>query len=214
MNDTVMMQYVQDSNGLRVDIEEPLTAKNDTIINGGDFIPVGRQSSSFSAVIIGDDCGSNLTGNKRGNTFIGASSGNSATTSEYSTFLGEVAGFNMNGDANVCLGRQSGSTTSCTGTRNIVIGAYTTNVNPCFILSGGDSNRIVMGWTGVTNAYIKVAWTITSDARDKINYGDVPLGLDFVKRLAPKTYQFKESRESNVASGPVTYVSWHRMLLL
>jgi len=31
-----------------------------------------------------------------------------------------------------------------------------------------------MGSIGVTNAYVQVAWTVVSDARDKTNFGVVP----------------------------------------
>jgi hypothetical protein len=62
-----------------------------------------------------------------------------------------------------------------------------------------------MGSTAVTNAYIKVAWTVVSDARDKTDFGVVPHGLDFVSKLQPTAYRYKESRESTVGSGPVRY---------
>jgi hypothetical protein len=62
-----------------------------------------------------------------------------------------------------------------------------------------------MGTTSVTNADIQVAWTVVSDARDKTNFGEVPYGLDFVSQLKPISFQFKESRESEVAVGNVRY---------
>lgn len=62
-----------------------------------------------------------------------------------------------------------------------------------------------MGTTAVTNAYIQVAWTVVSDARDKIVEGTVPHGLEFVSRLEPKAFRFKEKRESEVPNGPLRY---------
>jgi hypothetical protein len=62
-----------------------------------------------------------------------------------------------------------------------------------------------MGSANVSNAYVQVAWTVVSDARDKTNFAPVTHGLDFVKQLNPVSYQFKETRESNVAHGPVRY---------
>jgi len=67
------------------------------------------------------------------------------------------------------------------------------------------NDRIVMGSTAVTNAYVQVAWTITSDARDKTNVTALPVGLDFVNQLNPVSFQFKESRECDTATGPVRY---------
>jgi len=62
-----------------------------------------------------------------------------------------------------------------------------------------------MGSTGVTNAYIQVAWTVVSDARDKTNFAPVPHGLEFVNQLKPTAYQFKENRETDVPTGIVRY---------
>jgi hypothetical protein len=62
-----------------------------------------------------------------------------------------------------------------------------------------------MGSTGVTNAYVQVAWTVVSDARDKTNFAPVPHGLDFVNKLLPTAYQFKESREDDTPVGLIRY---------
>jgi hypothetical protein len=62
-----------------------------------------------------------------------------------------------------------------------------------------------MGSTGVTNAYVQVAWTVVSDARDKTNFAPVPHGLDFVNQLNPTSYQFKVSREDDTPTGIVRY---------
>ena len=44
-----------------------------------------------------------------------------------------------------------------------------------------------------------------SDARDKTNITALPIGLDFVNQMNPVSYQFKETRDSDVAHGPVRY---------
>jgi len=62
-----------------------------------------------------------------------------------------------------------------------------------------------MGSTGVTNAYIQVAWTVVSDARDKTNFAPVPHGLEFVKALQPTAYQFRTARGSEETNGGVRY---------
>jgi hypothetical protein len=62
-----------------------------------------------------------------------------------------------------------------------------------------------MGSTGVTNAYIQVAWTVVSDARDKTNFTSVPHGLEFVKGLQPIAYQFRTARGSEETNGGVRY---------
>ena len=68
-----------------------------------------------------------------------------------------------------------------------------------------ESNRFCMGSTSVTNAYIQVAWTVVSDARDKTNFAPIPHGLDFINKLKPTAYQFKEDRETDVPTGIVRY---------
>jgi len=103
------------------------------------------------------------------------------------------------------LGAYSGDAIT-TGQSNIVIGGLTLagGVLPAFSITT-ENNRISMGSTSATNAYVQVAWTVVSDARDKMNFAPVPHGLDFVKQLNPIQYQFKETRESDVPHGPVRY---------
>ena len=62
-----------------------------------------------------------------------------------------------------------------------------------------------MGSTDVTHAYIQVAWTVVSDARDKTNFEDVPHGLGFVNALQPVSYQFRTDRDSEETRGPLRY---------
>ena len=62
-------------------------------------------------------------------------------------------------------------------------------------------NRFLAGHTAITNAYVKVAFTVTSDLRDKTNFGTVPHGLDFINKLKPVSFQFKKSRENNTPIG-------------
>jgi len=66
-------------------------------------------------------------------------------------------------------------------------------------------NRLVLGHNGITNAYVRVAWTVTSDLRDKTNFGTVPHGLDFVNQLEPVSFQFKKSREDDTPHGNARY---------
>jgi len=68
-----------------------------------------------------------------------------------------------------------------------------------------EDNRIVMGSTTATNAYVQVAWTVVSDARDKVLVGIVPHGLEFVEQLEPKAFKFKVDRNSEETNGPVRY---------
>lgn len=103
------------------------------------------------------------------------------------TAVGYTAGRDVStGDNNTCLGNAAGTSTS-----------------PFNITT--ENNRVVVGDSNITNAYIQVAWTVVSDLRDKVVLGDVPHGLDFVTQLKPIKYQFKEHRDSDVAHGSVKY---------
>jgi hypothetical protein len=128
-----------------------------------------------------------MTGSQ--NVAIGALAFNGNTTGSYNTVIGTVAG--------------QGNTT---GNGNIAVGGLTSagSNSPVFSLSTA-SNRIVMGSSAATNAYVQVAWTVVSDARDKTNFAPVPHGLDFVNKLLPTAYQFKVSREDDTPTGILRY---------
>jgi hypothetical protein len=136
-------------------------------------------------------------------TFVGGSAGTSTTTGAKNTAVGSQAlQLNTTASNNTAVGYQAGY--------NITTGAN----NACFgYIAGTDtvrnittnSNEIVMGNNSHTAAYIKIAWTVTSDSRDKTSFAPVPHGLAFVNSLTPTAYQFRVSREDETATGPVRY---------
>jgi hypothetical protein len=112
---------------------------------------------------------------------------------------------NTEGDFNTAIGR-SALLNNTTGSGNVGIGGRDSagTYTPVFSTTT-HSDRIVMGSTSVTNAYVQVAWTVTSDARDKTNFASVPYGLDFVNQLKPTAYQFKLDRDAEETNGGVRY---------
>jgi hypothetical protein len=62
-----------------------------------------------------------------------------------------------------------------------------------------------MGNDAHTDAFIKIAWTVTSDKRDKTNFNNVLHGLNFVNQLKPIQFQFKKSRENPIPVGDIRY---------
>ena len=78
------------------------------------------------------------------------------------------------------------------------------NYDPCGVLTN-HNNYIIMGSNTVTNARIKVSWTIASDVRDKTEFGAVPHGLAFIGQVNPISYRFKVDRQSSQADGPKRY---------
>jgi hypothetical protein len=112
---------------------------------------------------------------------------------------------NTTGTSNTANGTNA-LNANTTGSGNTAInplnsaGTYAPVFNPTT-----ENNRFCMGSTGVTNAYIQVAWTVVSDARDKTNFAPVPHGLEFVKALQPTAYQFRTERDSEETNGRVRY---------
>jgi hypothetical protein len=116
------------------------------------------------------------------------------------------AGYSITtGNRNICLGQYAGFSMS-TGSGNVAIGGLNAagGLNPVFNITT-QSNYISMGTGAITNAYVQVAWTVVSDARDKTDFAPVPHGLDFVTKLKPTAYRFKESRDATEGHGPLRY---------
>jgi trimeric autotransporter adhesin len=116
--------------------------------------------------------------------------------------------FNTTGSNNVALGGAA-LNNATTGDNNIGIGrnAGRTGGTPEGIVNiTTESNRIVMGNDDHTCAQIKIAWTATSDCRDKTCFKPIAHGLDFVRALKPTEYQFKQGgRDSAETDGKRRY---------
>lgn len=102
-------------------------------------------------------------------------------TSTQNTAVGATAGRDISsGDNNTCLGNAAGTSTS-----------------PFNVIT--ENNRVVVGNSSVTNAYVQVAWTVVSDERDKANIEDAPYGLEFISKL--RTVKFKRDNRNRYESG-------------
>ena len=124
--------------------------------------------------------GSNITGSS--NNGYGSETLFALTSGNYNNAFGQYAGYSVTtGSQNVFLGQDAGRTGSPGG--NITT----------------ESNRVVIGNGNTTNAYVQVAWTVTSDARDKTDVVDAKYGLDFIKGLRP--VEFKWDKRSNYFKG-------------
>jgi trimeric autotransporter adhesin len=136
------------------------------------------------------------TGNN--NVAVGRGALGANTTATFNTAVGDLAlQVNSTGCQNVAVGRSSlrslstginntaiGDISACsqtTGSNNVTVGRN--SGNDAMIVLTTESNRGVFGNTDITNAYVKVAWTVTSDCRDKMNISSVPHGLCFVNQI-------------------------------
>ena len=157
------------------------------------------------------------------NTAVGTYSLYASTTANFNTATGYQSLYsNTTGTGNAAFGRDAlyNSTTASnntafgtsalsgvtTGRGNIMLGGlnHTGGYTPVFNPTS-EENRLVLGHTHISHAYVKVAWTVTSDERDKMNFAPVPYGLDFVNKLKPTAYQFKVDRDTETPDGDVRY---------
>ena len=197
-----------------------ITSTADATFNG---VPVGKGGSSVSSntrvgvgalgsntaggnnVAIGNNAlSSNTTASS--NTAVGFQSLTANTTGHSNVGVGQYSLYNCTtGIFNVGVGR-NGLFSLSTGSNNTALGCQYSggSYSPAFNVTT-QSNRVSIGHTGVTNAYVQVAWTVVSDARDKTNFAEVPHGLDFVAQLNPVAYQFRVDRDSEETNGGVRY---------
>jgi len=174
-------------------------------VNSGALAVTGAISSTTDATLSGVRVGKGA-GAISTNTALGLGALNANTSGSFNTASGFQALLsNTTGNSNTASGLQA-LYSNTTGSGNTAInprnsaGSYAPVFNP-----STENNRFCMGSTGVTNAYIQVAWTVVSDARDKINFAPVPHGLEFVKALQPTAYQFRTARDSEETNGGVRY---------
>ena len=107
------------------------------------------------------------------------------------------------GTSNTCLGRSAGEQIT-TGVNNTAVGYNSARSGQVFYITS-QSNRVVIGNNDVTNIYGKVSFTSTSDKRDKVDFGTVPHGLDFVNKLEPVSFWFRKSRDTEEKTGQQRY---------
>ena len=168
------------------------------------------------------------------NVLVANTTGNKNTANGYQAMVANTTGYsnvangyralfsNTTGIENSAYGTDALSYNT-TGSNNVSLGYYTLincttgsgNIGIGHVNSGGaqaatfnvttENNRLVLGHTSITNAYVQVAWTVTSDERDKMNFAPVPYGLDFVNQLKPTAYQFKVGRDTETPNGDVRY---------
>ena len=146
----------------------------------------GYTTRGNSNIYIGPNTGMNGQGSS--NVCVGTSCMKNFISASENTLIGASAGGAITtGNNNVLIGHVAGTASAPSG--NITI----------------QSNIICIGDNDITNAYIKVPWTVTSDARDKTNISSILHGLEFVNSIEPIKYKNRVNRESNESSGPYRY---------
>ena len=132
------------------------------------------------------------------NNIMGTDAGFFLESGSDNNFFGHFAGYcNTTGCDNIFIGQCAGYVNT-TGCNNIAIGCLSGNDGLYDFGTTGGSNIIVMGNNSHSAAYVKVAWTTGSDARDKTNIIPIPVGKDFLKQLDPVQYQWADRETGEV----------------
>tara|TARA_A100001515_G_scaffold8600_2_gene7218 strand:+ start:1712 stop:3337 length:1626 start_codon:yes stop_codon:yes gene_type:complete len=89
---------------------------------------------------------------------------------------------------NTMVGSSAGQSIT-TGDNNLLLGYFAgTSSSPVTITTA--NNNIVLGNNSITDASIKVDWTVTSDKRDKTDIESFTHGLSWINKLNPVTYRW------------------------
>ena len=146
------------------------------------------------------------TATNTNNVAVGYNAGVSVTTGKDNTLIGGLAADVMTtGDGNTFVGKASAGAGDVTGNNNSALGIasgqqLTSGSNNLLLghdagISGSpggqidtESNTIVLGDEIISSFNCQVALTVASDERDKTDFVDLDLGLEFVKALEPVTY--------------------------
>jgi hypothetical protein len=144
------------------------------------------------------------------NTAVGRQAGVAVTTGDNNTILGANAGDALTtGSNNVIMGKSSAASL-VGGGNNVIIGEsanVATNASNSVVIGYGagsgsiGSNEILLGNSSITDFKCQVSLTVLSDKRDKTNFETIPHGLDFVDKLKPTSYEFKEESNRNSTKG-------------
>lgn len=164
--------------------------------SGSDNIAIGRAAlqqvtNPFGEVAIGHLANYQFTTAISGpNTAVGFRALSNNLTGGYNTALGADAGFYITtGLNNTYLGANSGIFAT-TGSNNTCIGINSTPATPT------TSNSITLG-NSSNNVLRCAVTTITSlsDARDKKEIEELPVGLEFVEKLKPVKFTWDDRNE-------------------
>ncbi len=130
------------------------------------------------------------------NIAIGVTAMDAITTGSEAVAIGYAALTAASGGSNVALGHKAGEDVT-TGTNNIFLGKETgRSASPGGSISTG-SNEVVIGNNNITEAHIKVDWTVSSDERDKTDFTALDVGLNFINDLEPLTYRWDQRSDYN-----------------
>ena len=203
------------------------TASSNTAVG---YAALGDLTTASECTAVGDRAGQNVTTGVKG-TFIGYNAGGNITDASHNIAIGRHALVtNASGAYNTAVGTDSLNT--ATGTQNTAVGAdagaalSTGNYNTFLGMSAGSSqttghdnvyigrscpendgtNGEVMIYNGTNTARFQgsgTSWSITSDGRDKTDYQDLGLGIEFLKKIKPRQFKWDWRDGSKEGNGTI-----------
>jgi hypothetical protein len=163
---------------------------------GANNIAIGsgaaQNSTGIQITTIGQGAAPNTTGNN--SVYIGQTCATTATSGTYNVIIGQAA---CGGAVGVAL-TSGGQNTVIGGSANVSSATAVGQIVLGFSLAGQADNNVTIGNNAgkIYNAYtVNATWTQTSDGRLKTNIIDDSLGLSFINRLRPVTFNWKPSNE-------------------
>jgi len=178
---------------------------------GNNNVSVGKNSlynniSNNGSVAIGTNAmqyaDNRSTGRVTGNTAVGFKALRGSTTpvdntGQYNTSIGSHSLINNTSGNNNTANGYLALNENTTGNQNTALGssafstgtAYTNSTAIGYDAEPGASNTIRLGNASVATIGGYQDWTNVSDARFKTNIKESVIGLDFIKKLRPVTYQ-------------------------
>ena len=144
-----------------------------------------------------------------GNTYLGQTAAGSATTGSSNVVIGASAGYDITTGSNlVCIGHAAGYSAGndiVDGQYGIYLGAFSmagaTNANYEIVLGyntqgkGTQTGYISPGGGGVYQGNNSSSWSTTSDERIKKNIVNNNSGLDLLKQIQVKNFEYKTKKE-------------------
>ena len=157
-------------------------------------------TNNGSCTAVGSQALEDCTENGHNNTAIGVRASYKTTSGQYNTSLGvDALEDNQTGQYNTACG--SNALGNVSGSNNSGLGYSAGKAGSPGGQLGNVSNRIVLGNGDITHLYCETSSISTSDERDKTDFTDLNIGLDFVKSLKPYTYRWDKRHK---------YVDWDK----
>ena len=157
-------------------------------------VAIGYQAvqANISSTNIGIGYQALLAATGARNTAIGYQAGKAIVAGVDNVIVGDGAGDGLTGSQNTIIGSTAGSVADTLGATNCTVIGYNSSTS-----IGTASNEFTLGNASIATLRCQVT-TITSlsDARDKTDVSDLPLGLDFLLALRPVKFTWAMRQES------------------